>query len=436
MTDSPARSSLGASIATLPSQSPNEPLYNCTTSGGKRFRIRLHLTNPFLPTGTLELIIEPLNAIQASNSGHLSHQGDSKSKKNAKTSGSKSPSPASSPKPSSPAPESPELEQSREWCASASQNAKSQPDLAYKMFARAGQTFVRHFRTKEAAQCYFSVVQLQNGILKSKILELSHSYLNSTPSFLEVAINDPGISESSQQIVTSLSVLFKSYLYLARIFRPHDAAISLRMFWNCLECIIPSQFWTIMEKLTWNDSIAASPATALLSPHPLNRSGRDQLTQYCGQIVARLKPSLAFVDLQRTKAGQTLTLSAEVALIARELAGFLCAREPSALGICLYEVALTLSQSEDSTDAGVDAQIVLNEKKDLLRQATLFGGLKLSHWQFDCIIEASTLCDVTEREALWCKAVAIAINLSTFRCRASFGTGFSRIFSCFWRAHL
>lgn len=299
------------------------------------------------------------------------------------------------------------------------------------MFARAGQTFVRHFRTREAAQCYFSVVQLQNSILKSKLIDSSHKYLNNTPSFLEVSIADHNIGESSQQILTSLSVLFKSYLYLARIFRPHDASISLRMFWNCLECIIPPQFWATMEKMIWNDSITSSLATTLLPPHSPNRSGRDQVTHYSGQITSNLKNGLAFVDLQRHGAGQTLSLSAEVALVARELAGFLCAREPSALGICLYEVAIALSQPQEHADDETLAQFTLNEKKDLLRQAVIFGGLKLSHWQCDCLIEASNSSDAGEYEILWSKAVTIAIILSTFSCTLLLKIGFNESFASF-----
>lgn len=327
---------------------------------------------------------------------------------------SKGPSPASSPKASHGSPDSPELEQSREWCASASQHAKTQPDLAYKMFARAGQTFAKHFRTREAAQCYFSVVQLQQGILRTKISDQSLKFLNTLPSFLEIAISDSSINEESQQILTSLSVLFKSYLYLARLFRPHEPSLSLRMFWNCLECIIPSQIWTIMEKILWNEPISNMPSTSLISTDPVSSSAFERLSNYSLKIATSLQPGLSFVDNQRTKAGQTLTLTSELAIICRELAGFLCTREPSVLGICLYQLSMNFSFLNVHDTSISEAQNIDLEKKDLSRQSTLLGALKLSHWQFDTLYQLAKISDPDERYSIWQKAVIIALNLGTF----------------------
>lgn len=280
------------------------------------------------------------------------------------------------------------------------------------MFARAGQTFAKHYRTREAAQCYFSVVQLQNSILKAKASESSQPYLNTLPTFLEIAIADPGIGESSQQTLSSLSVLFKSYLYLARLFRPHDPAISLKMFWNCLETVIPSQLWANMEKILWNESFASSHAASTIPLIDKTRSARDQLTHYCEQMAVKLQPGLAFVDAQRSKAGQVLSLTVEVAIIATELAGFLCAREASGSGICLYEVSLALSSLDDGPESS-SAKKAVSGNNTLPRQATIFGALRLPHWQCDCLIESLCAAEGEELSQTWYKAMVIAINLGT-----------------------
>lgn len=109
-------------------------------------------------------------------------------------------------------------------------------------------------------------------------------------------------------------------------------------------------------------------------------------------------------------APEALSLEKEIALVANELAGFISPREASPTSVFLYEFSIAvLNLKEDSpSEDRHDAKLFFE------RLSTIFGGLKMAHWQSDCLLECSYLSSTQdERDIYWCKSVDAASSIGT-----------------------
>jgi hypothetical protein len=359
----------------------------------------------------MEYQIEPILSSKGLNSPHNVKKSGGKAKKSGKMSVAKSPSSIGEGANSKPSPapvDGPDLEQAIALAAQASQCAKTQPETAYKLFARAGQVFARHYRTQEAARSYFYVSQLQTGLLRAKLAEIGCSSTVATFSILGcLSSKEPEVHNSVNQLIAGFSVLFKSHLYLARLMRPHDDNISIKSFWNSLDVIIPNQAWNDMQSI-----LSGSPPVFRALPGE-SHSTLAQLTQYCQLLVLELKPAVQFVDEQRSQAAagkEFLSFWREISIVVRELACFICAREGAFIGIALLEISSQLEHTYSSPEDATTAEILT---KNLEWQSDIFSSLKQPHWQVDCLVEASFL-HYTEEARLQnlTKALTLAIQKS------------------------
>lgn len=277
--------------------------------------------------------------------------------------------------------------------------------MAYKLFARAGQAFAKNFRTQESAKSYFYVSQLQTGLLRAKIADFGLNGSDTTFSVLGcLRPKSTELSNETKQVLGGFSVLFKAHLYLARLLRPYDTSMSLKCFWNCLETFIPSQAWNDMQQIFQANFTLSRP----LSPE--THSLRSNLSQYCTNLVQDLKLAIQFVDEQRSQAagGQNvLFLWRELSTITREVAGFICAKDASIIGIILLEISLQLIQAYSTT---LEEEIA----KIFELQSSLFAALKMPHWQADCLIDSCYYLKNDEiRHQNLSKALHICIQKST-----------------------
>ena len=394
----------------------------------------LVVSNLLPPSGLVEYLSEPLFLTYHLSSPHSSGRTVARVKKTPQGGVSKSPSKSEAPLPVN-EPASSEVSQALDWRSSASQCAKTQPEMAYKLFARAGQVFARSFRTRDAAACYLSVIQLQHSLLSPKLAESSIS----RPSLLDIATHaDPSsttatINDLEKSIIASISVLFKSYLYLARLFRPYDTTISMRMFWNCLETVIPSSTWqtlnAIFPQTSTNNSNIELPRT---SP-----SIRDYASTQCADVLKKVERLMKFIDAQRAQAAiaqnlpNVILFTAELATICRELSRFSCAREASYMGYILLEMAVQIEtfsvddsscrvasgelSALDPHSNGINKQNSLaNIEKDLLLQAVMLSSLGHQHWHIDCLLQIAALSEsVDTRMSSLFNAITISVQLGT-----------------------